>query len=480
MFNLGQNVEEINRCTDVKLSQTPRESKIEELIHLLNSEENKPLIYTKPTGVVRSFCASSFQNDQDINFDKISIATNLKVFSKDIKININSDIPVINFFGIYDGHNGSYTSEKLRDKLIKHIIFNDDFLIRTEQSIINAFKKIDEEIKSEIIKNDIKTSISKNNLNIMNTESVNINSSENNIENSGSSALVCLTINDIFYVANLGTCQGIISSDQSSKIFYLTKEHSLSDENERERVQKAGGIIYGKNNNFRIKQGDLKSGRSIGDVHAKLLQTEDRPGIYLNIPDILQFKLTNKEDFIIFISDSIYEKLETTKIVRNIYECLIEAIDNNYSIDFLYSLCIQRIFKLSIKSGATGSLTCIILFFANFLELFINKNSDDIKEKLSFLNLRRSSHIEILNENIIKQISYEDQAGNNLKNIININDSVQVPTNQNNLIINNYNNRIRITKETKIYCCCFRKKKKIKNVQNSSQSNSQISNSFQS
>src|SRR5690606_13077481 len=127
------------------------------LINFLKSEENRPLVYTKPNGAVRSFCASSFQNDQEVNYDKISIATNIKLMSKEIKINFTSDVPVINFFCIFDGHNGTYTSEKLRDKLIKYIVSDEDFLIRTDQSIINAYKKIDEEIKSEIIKNDIKS-----------------------------------------------------------------------------------------------------------------------------------------------------------------------------------------------------------------------------------------------------------------------------------------------------------------------------------
>lgn len=69
-------------------------------------------------------------------------------------------------------------------------------------------------------------------------------------DKSGSCALVCIILNDVCYVANLGDSRAILSENSSQKISLLTKDHKPNDPNEKKRIERAGGYIYqGQMNN---------------------------------------------------------------------------------------------------------------------------------------------------------------------------------------------------------------------------------------
>jgi serine/threonine protein phosphatase PrpC len=425
--------EEINKYNSINNKES-NNFNFNDLKLSIYKEENRPIVSIKPCGVVRGYSVSCYNKDDRKNFDRVSIATNIKINSQEIKKIQN--LPYINIFGLYNGYKGKATSEKLRDKLYKLIVNDDEFLVRTDQSIITAFSKIDEELRNEV------------------RESL-------QLEYSGSSALVCITINDICYISQLGLSKGFISSNHSEYVKNLTRDHG-NDERKREALSAS----------TKMKLAELKTARSVGNMHIK--QAHATNDHFFNTPDILTFRLTQQEDFIILISDSINEKINNSEILLILYESLIEVIENSYGLEYLYSYCVQQIFKSVLSENPHETVTCLILFFSNFTDLYISKNKEYIQSRIDYINSKPSSTFEEFynnQENLIRL--------NNFTNIglLNKNSSIsqksvkekeinEGSSRNKNMIINNINNNISITKETKIYCCCFKRKKKTKTAHN--------------
>jgi len=57
------------------------------------------------------------------------------------------------------------------------------------------------------------------------TRNETISLSPNNIERSGSCAVVVLIVGDMLYVSNVGDSRSILSSENGTKVYPLTKDH---------------------------------------------------------------------------------------------------------------------------------------------------------------------------------------------------------------------------------------------------------------
>ena len=126
------------------------------------------------------------------------------------------------------------------------------------------------------------------------------------------------------------------------------------------------------------------------------------PKIYRGeVPDLFSFKL-EKEDFIVLLSESIEEKVSNLKILTIIYETLIEACIKNIHPDELFSECVQNIFKASIEAKVNGNLTCVIIFFSNFMDMYYSKNPDIIRSRLDNLIKINCDEFYNIKENVIK------------------------------------------------------------------------------
>lgn len=63
-------------------------------------------------------------------------------------------------------------------------------------------------------------------------------------ERSGSCANVILIVNEMIYVANVGDSRAILSMDCGAQIAMVSRDHKPDDEQEKVRIQLAGGKIY--------------------------------------------------------------------------------------------------------------------------------------------------------------------------------------------------------------------------------------------
>jgi protein phosphatase 2C family protein 2/3 len=63
-------------------------------------------------------------------------------------------------------------------------------------------------------------------------------------DKSGSCAVVLLIVDDLCFVANVGDCRAILSSNGGKKVTPLSKDHKPSDDAEKKRIILNGGTVY--------------------------------------------------------------------------------------------------------------------------------------------------------------------------------------------------------------------------------------------
>lgn len=109
----------------------------------------------------------------------------------------------------------------------------------------------------------------------------------------------------------MGDSRAIISKNLGNKINQVSLDHKASNENEKNRIIRAGGFVYKSDlfndstqviSTYRIKPGGLAVSRTFGTVESKLIEYGGKPNIVLAIPDVLSFKISSDFDFLILAS----------------------------------------------------------------------------------------------------------------------------------------------------------------------------------
>ena len=314
-------------------------------------------IIKSPFCIIDSYCMNSYKGlFKDINEDNIISLININKPNNYIGQWPNS----LSYFAIFDGHCGITCSEYLM-KNLHNFIFNNQFFPNNPiKALEYAFDKAEEEFYMIYEKSD-----------------------------SGSCAIVCLLIDDVIYVANLGDSRLIISNNNGKNYRILTNDHNLYNENERKRIEMNGSKIYqekiqlnqyiiNKNNNnniflvgpYRINPGGLSITRSIGDFSSKILSYGGMPNTIIPKPEIISYKITSDTDFIFLASDGIFNVMKNIEIIH-----LISEIKDNKN-DYLKSA--DLIIKNALKRNSTDNLSCIVIFLKNNFELTSFKERDSI------------------------------------------------------------------------------------------------------
>lgn len=120
----------------------------------------------------------------------------------------------------------------------------------------------------------------------------------------GCTANVVLIIGNKIYCANAGDSRSVLS--RKGKAITLSTDHKPEAEEERKRINDAGGIV----DKGRIN-GHLNLSRSIGDLHYKrqsFLPPDKQ--IVISKPDLVEVELIKNDDFIISGCDGVWERYE--------------------------------------------------------------------------------------------------------------------------------------------------------------------------
>ena len=326
------------------------------------------IISQKPIGIVKSFAYNTYKGlNKEKNEDRVIASSPIQKPHKAI----HRTWPKMSYFGVFDGHGGENCSEYLKNNFLDILIENKNFPYDIKLSLKETFEKIEEEIYNK-----------------------NKGKALNEIDTSGSCALVSIITENKIYIANIGDSRAIMSINNGTKVRQLTVDHKPNNVKEYERITKNGGKVYidddyqedehGKYNEkdlkyilnksdfekykdqkdiiFRHFPSDLAVMRSIGDLKAKKKEYGGLPGNIIGIPEIFVYDYSTMNDFMIMGCDGIYDDLSNEEIVRAAWHIFkIKGKEKNYDINALSKDSCDIIMKYGMSLLTSDNLSCIII-----------------------------------------------------------------------------------------------------------------------
>ena len=125
-------------------------------------------------------------------------------------------------------------------------------------------------------------------------------------------------------------------------------------------------VIYGP---FRVFPGRLSVSRTFGDIEAKREKFGGNPNVVVAIPDIKEFTIDDKMDFLLLGCDGIFDKISNAEVIK---QSFIAAKKNFHSKDqAIHQICghvVEQVMKGSIAYKTLDNITVVMLAFKNFKE----------------------------------------------------------------------------------------------------------------
>lgn len=260
------------------------------------------------------------------------------------ELNTKGKKPIISFFGIYDGHNGEFTVDYLKNNLHKNfsqsfnLINHTELIQNTKNALVDSFYLTENQIKKhyfisneQIMKEfeviDQKPGVSGN--------SETINKGQNiKYISSGSTAIVCCITSSTICIANLGDSRAILC--KCGRAYPLTKDHRIKTNfEERERVKNEGGTFDDEG----YLSGNLAVSRAFGNWDVS-------SGIKLqglsSIPEIYVHNITHEDEFLLIACDGIFESFMDQEAISLVRRALVENNDPNAAAEKLANSALQR------------------------------------------------------------------------------------------------------------------------------------------
>ena len=109
----------------------------------------------KRTGIIRAYAANTNQGlVRNYNEDRVAIITNLLPPKNRLKQH-GGDIdpekwPRCSYFGIYDGHGGSFCADFLRDNLHHYVITEPSFPQNPKEAIVRGFERAEKAFMDKV------------------------------------------------------------------------------------------------------------------------------------------------------------------------------------------------------------------------------------------------------------------------------------------------------------------------------------------
>eukprot|EP00768_Dysnectes_brevis_P007164 gnl/Dysnectes_brevis/594_a656_5822.p1 GENE.gnl/Dysnectes_brevis/594_a656_5822~~gnl/Dysnectes_brevis/594_a656_5822.p1 ORF type:complete len:268 (+),score=52.23 gnl/Dysnectes_brevis/594_a656_5822:104-805(+) len=195
---------------------------------------------------------------------------------EDVSVMIDrfSGEPKSGFFAVYDGHGGVDAAKIVGETLHKYLIEE----LASAEPIVALDKAVHR--TDDLLK-------------------------EKHVLFNGCTACMCLIKDKVLNFASVGDSRAVLSI--GGKAHRMTQDHKASNEEEIERIKRAGGFVaLGRVNGF------IAVSRALGDHCIKQFVICD--------PYLRQHELTGEEEFLIIACDGVWDVLsdqESTDIVRD-------------------------------------------------------------------------------------------------------------------------------------------------------------------
>lgn len=143
----------------------------------------------------------------------------------------------------------------------------------------------------------------------------------------GTTATVVIVAGDELFVAWVGDSRAVLCRDEltedgkhAPRTIALTFDHNISsNEEESDRCEAAGGLVFGKFVGSCTADGMLQVTRSLGDY------AHHEAGVVLSTPQTLCLPLSTDDAFVVIASDGIWETVPQAEVVRIIHHALSSA-----------------------------------------------------------------------------------------------------------------------------------------------------------
>ena len=281
----------------------------------------------KSSGAIKSFAACTNQGlIRSYNEDRVSIIP---------RLHISDTYPLTSYFGLFDGHGGSSCANFLADNLHRYIFrlmsSGEDIIESVKQAFLNA----ENDFTSESL--------------------------SGSFDSSGSCAICVLVLQNNIFLANVGDSRAIISCGNGKIIAQVSIDHKPDEENEKNRIERAGGVIVrtGAIQVARVMPGRLSVSRSFGDLKAKIKKLGGKPGVVVASPDVFRVKLTDNLDFLVLGSDGIFDVLENDEVAEVVWL----ALRSYGNVHERAGKAARDVVERALEKRTSDNVTCVVLVF---------------------------------------------------------------------------------------------------------------------
>eukprot|EP00940_MAST-03C_sp_MAST-3C-sp2_P003089 g3089.t1 len=163
----------------------------------------------------------------------------------------------------------------------------------------------------------------------------------------GCTAVSCLVTPSHYVVANLGDSRAILC--RNGKCVPMSSDHKPYDEDEKSRIEKAGGKVYWGRVN-----GKLAVSRAIGDfVHKGSKDVKPENQVVTVLPDVKIYERKGEDQFVVMACDGVWDVLKNEEVCALVCDAIKGGVED---CDALSKLIIDE----SFKKGSTDNITAVV------------------------------------------------------------------------------------------------------------------------
>ena len=322
----------------------------------------------KMQGLMKSYAYNSYKGIvKNYNEDRVIVVSQIQKPQK----TIHRTWPKMSYFAVFDGHGGESCSEYLKNNFLDYLIENKNFPHDIKTSITETFDKLEDEFYEK-----------------------NKQKPKDQIDNSGSCALVAIMTENKIYIGNIGDSRAIMSLNNGTKVKQLSIDHKPNNLKEFERITKNGGKVYidedikedenGKLDesklNFITEKNDfnkykcqkevifrhfpshLAVVRSIGDIKVKKPEYGALKGNIIHTPEVFVYDYSPSYDFMVMGCDGIFDDLSNEEIIGAAWHVFKDkAKEKNYDLNLLTEDSCDMIIKYAMDVMTSDNLSCIVI-----------------------------------------------------------------------------------------------------------------------
>jgi protein phosphatase 1L len=222
------------------------------------------------------------------------------------------DGKTIGLFGVFDGHGGNRAAEYVKEKLFDNLMNHPKFVQDTKQAIMETYKQTDLEY---------------------------LNAEHSQHRDAGSTASTAVLVGERLLVANVGDSRAVIC--RAGKAFALSKDHKPNRDDERQRIEEAGGVVMWAGT-WRVG-GVLAVSRAFGDRLLKRYVVAE--------PEIQEETIRDDVEFLVLASDGLWDVVSNQDAVS-----MVQSIDDAQH-------AASKLTSEAYNKGSADNITCVVVRF---------------------------------------------------------------------------------------------------------------------